>query len=113
MATAIDRLNACMADTSDVYIGAGWDAASYLRDIERGLRAALCEPFPIRAVAIEPGFPETAVGETLDAICVAHEGGYWLGYQPALDRFVCFWGEHPDRLDAAGIFGSPLGCWSA
>lgn len=109
----LERLEAAMGDRSDVYVGAGWDADAYYAGVEKGLRAAICEPFPISAVVSEPGFPDFGVGSVISGICVAHSNGYWLAYQSDRDRFVCFWGETSDELSAPGIFGSPLGCWTA
>jgi hypothetical protein len=107
------RLEARMSDTADVYVGAGWDRASYLDGVEKGLRAAMCEPFPISATVEAPGFPDAKEGERITGVCVAQSSGYWLVYQPEHDRFLCFWGTDKKRLSAPGVFGSPLGCWSA
>jgi len=112
-ATPHERLEARMTDTSDVYIGAVWDKETYLKGVEQGLRGAICRPFTISAIVEEPGFPDFDVGSTITGICVAHTGGYWLAYYPQRDHFLCFWGEKPDHLSAPGIYGSPLGCWTA
>jgi hypothetical protein len=52
---SLEKLEACMADTSDVYVGAGWDRESYLKGVEQGLRDAVCSPFPVSAIVEEPG----------------------------------------------------------
>lgn len=109
----LERFNAQMSDTSDVYVGAGWDAESYLAGLEIGLRDAVCLPFAVSAIVDEPGFPDTNVGDKIAGQCVAHADGYWLIYQPEKDRFLCFWGTDVENLGAPGIFGSPLGCWSS
>ena len=110
---ARERFEATITDTSDIYIGAGWDREEYLQGLEHGLREAMCEPFNISAIVAEPGFPEAAVGTAIHGTCIARAGGYWLVYQEEADRFLCFWGETPELLSAPGIFGSPLGCWAA
>lgn len=107
------RLDAQMSDVSDVYVGAGQDAESYIGGLERALREAVCAPFLVTAMVDEPGFPDANVGDTITGQCVAHSEGYWLIYQSENDRFMCFWGADVDNLGAPGIFGSPLGCWSA
>jgi hypothetical protein len=109
----LERLDAQIPDVTDVYVGDGWDAESYIAGLEAELRRAICPPFPITAKVDEPGFPDVAVGETIAGQCVAHSAGYWLVYQPERDRFLCFWGTEAGNLSAPGIFGSPLGCWSS
>jgi hypothetical protein len=107
------RLEASIADVSDVYVIAGTDANAYYARLTKGLRAAVCDPFEIRATVEAPGFPDAGVGTVIDGQCVAHANGEWLVYQEKQDRFVQFWGTVPGKLTAPGIFGSPLGCWSA
>jgi hypothetical protein len=107
------RLDAQISDVSDVYVGAGQDAESYIAGLEQALREAVCAPFLVTAKVDEPGFPDANVGDTITGQCVAHSEGYWLIYQSEKDRFMCFWGADVDSLGAPGIFGSPLGCWSA
>lgn len=107
------RLDAQMSDVSDVYVGAGQDAESYIGDLERALREAVCAPFLVTATVDEPGIPDANVGDTITGQCVAHSEGYWLIYQSENDRFMCFSGADVENLGAPGIFGSPLGCWSA
>ncbi|WP_155908499.1 hypothetical protein [Asticcacaulis sp. YBE204] len=109
----IERLKAQIHDVSDVYIGTGWDAESYIAGLESSLLEAVCQPFAVTAKIAEPGLPDAQVGEVVSGECVAHSNGYWLIYQPKNDRFVCFWGTCIDNLSAPGIFGSPLGCWSS
>lgn len=107
------RLYAQMSDVTDVYVGAGWDAESYIAGLKGALSEAVCNPFPVTAKVDEPGFPDANIGDTITGQCVAHSEGYWLIYQPEKDRFLCFWGADVDNLRAPGIFGSPLGCWSS
>jgi len=107
------RLDAQMSDVGDVYVGVGQDAESYIAALERGLREAVCTPFLVTAKVDKPGIPDANVGDTITGQCVAYSKGYWLIYQSENDRFMCFWGTDVDNLGAPGIFGSPLGCWSA
>jgi hypothetical protein len=107
------RLDAQMSDVTDVYVGAGSNAESYIAGLERALREAVCTPFPVTAKVDEPGFPEANIGDQITGQCVAHSEGNWLIYQSEEDRFLCFWGADVDNLGAPGIFGSPLGCWSS
>ena len=109
----LERLDAQMADVSDVYVGAGWDSDDYIAGLEAGLRSVICLPFVGSAEVEETGIPDTVLGEMISGQCVAHSEGYWLVYQPETDRFLCFWGTDVENLGAHGIFGSPLGCWSA
>lgn len=109
----LDCLEASIADTTDVYVGAGWDREVYLNGVERGLRESICTPFPVSAIVAEPGFPDAAVGTVISGICIAHSNGYWLVHQSERNRFLCFWGVSADQLSAPGIFGTPLGCWTA
>ncbi len=109
----IVRIEAHLHDVSDVYVGAGWDAESYIADLESSLREAICKPFAESAKVEEPGFPDVGVGDIISGQCVAQSKGYWLIYQSENDRFLCFWGTSIDNLSAPGIFGSPLGCWSS
>lgn len=110
---AVERLEAKLQDVSDVYIGAGWDAESYIAGLVGSLREAICPPFAVTAKVEEPGFPDAKVGDKISGDCVAHREGYWLVYQRENDRFLCFWGTDAAHLSAPGIFGSPLACWSS
>jgi len=108
------KLEASLADTSDVYVNAGVDAASYFEDLANDIRAHMCEPFEVTATVQPPGFPDAEVGSTICGLCLAHtEAGYWLVYQPTQGRYYCFWGSSSTQLGAHGVFGSPLYCWSA
>lgn len=107
------KLEASLSDTSDVYIGQGVDAESYIAGLINDIRAHICEPFPVTATVTEPGFPDATPGSTLTGLCVARHAGYWLVYSIEQDRFYCFWGEDLNSLGAHGVFGSPLSCWSA
>jgi hypothetical protein len=107
------KLEQAMTDTSDVFIGRDIDAEEYLSGLANDLRAHVCAPFAISAKVMAPGFPGMAIGDIISGQCVAHRLGYWLVYQPELDRFTCFWGESQSNLGARGVFGSPLYCWSA
>lgn len=108
------RLESALGDTSGVYVNAGVDVATHFQELANDIRAHICEPFAVTATVEPPGFPDAAVGATLSGLCVAHsETGYWLVYQPAQDRFYCFWGASAGQLGAHGVYGSPLYCWSA
>lgn len=39
--------------------------------------------------------------------------GKWLVYEAKRDEFMCFWGTSTSDLNAPGVFGAPLYCWSA
>lgn len=110
---ALAKLEASIHDTTDVYIVQGTDAERYVADLITDIRAHICEPFPVSATVMEPGFPDADPGSTVSGLCIAHDAGYWLVYSPEQDRFYCFWGHNPQTLGAHGVFGSPLGCWSA
>ena len=107
------KLEAALSDTSDVYVNSSVDTESYFADLAASIRKNVCEPFPVRARVMEPGFPDLAIGDVISGQCVAHQAGYWLVYEPGQDRFYCFWGESSSNLGARGVFGSPLYCWSA
>ncbi len=109
----LTKLEAALAETSDVYVNAGVDPAVYFAQLAASIRQHTCTPFNVSAVVMEPGFPDAAVGTNLSGQCVAHADGYWLVYQPEQDRFCSFWGQDPSNLGAHGVFGSPLYCWSA
>lgn len=112
---ALAVLNSALAEgCSDVYVNAGVDEHQYLSALEVNLRAHLCEPYEVSAEIEPPGFPFAEVGKRLVATCIAeHPQGYWLVYQEAERRFLCFWGKDKTNLGAFGVFGSPLYCWSA
>lgn len=109
----IEKLEAAFSDTSDVYVNEGVDEESYFADLTEDIRNHICEPFQVCAEVMPPGFPDAEVGSTITGLCVAHNAGYWLVYQPIQDRFYCFWGTDTTHLGAHGVFGSPLYCWSA
>jgi len=110
---ALAKLEASLSDTTDVYINRGIDAEGYIAGLVSDIRAHICEPFPVSATVMEPGFPDAAPGSIVSGLCIAHRAGYWLVYSVERDRFYCFWGHDPENLGAHGIFGSPLSCWSA
>ena len=110
---ARSALEASLAKTDDVYINSDMDAPSYLAGLAEDIRAHLCQPFMVTARVTDPGFPWLGIGESISGICIAHNSGNWLFYQPPENRFLCFWGPNKDQLGAPGIFGSPLYCWSA
>ena len=111
--SVLDKLEAALSDTSDVYVNAGVDEKTYFAELADDIRRHCSEPFEISAVVMPPGFPDAAVGNVVSGQCVAHNAGYWLVYQPEQDRFCCFWGTDSKHLGAHGVFGSPLYCWSA
>lgn len=111
---ALQRLEASFSDTSGVYVNAGIDEKSYFDSLIDDIRSHEHEPFEVTAKVVAPGFPdEMNLGEDIKGLCVAHRGGYWLVYQPKEDIFYCFWGNDPHHLEAPGIFGGALYCWSA
>ena len=110
---AILRLEQALSDSTGVYIGRDVDAEAYLADLASDIWAHICKPFEASATVMPPGFPDAALGAVVSGQCVAHKAGYWLVYQPDLDRFCCFWGESRGNLGAHGVFGQPLYCWSA
>ena len=107
------RFEAAIGSADDVFVGDGIDRAERLAELADDVRTNACEPFLVEAEVMAPGFPFAKVGETLAGYCIAFANGYWLVYQPNTDRFLCFWGDAPTALGAHGVFGSPLGCWSA
>lgn len=109
----IEKLEAALSETSDVYVNAGVDKASYFAGLADSIRRHLCEPFQVTAEVMPPGFEDEKVGSTISGLCVARSAGYWLVYRPEQDRFYCFWGTDAAHLGAHGISGSPLYCWSA
>jgi len=112
---ALHVLNLALQEgCKDVYVNTGVDESEYLASIEGSLRDHLCEPYQVTAEVEEPGFPFAEVGQRLTGTCIAeHPRGYWLVYQEAERRFLCFWGKDRSKLGAFGVFGSPLFCWSA
>lgn len=109
----LELLEKRMPDTSGIYVTKGADAEKYFESLRNSIREHVCEPFLVKAKVTPPGFPDANVGETITGWCLAQAAGYWLVYQPDLDRFCCFWGVDTEHLGAPGIFGSPLYCWSA
>lgn len=110
----IDILQTALAETSDVYVNAGIDEMEYFEGLRQDIRKNMCEPFEVSAIVQEPGFQDIPVGSTVTGLCLAHSNaGYWLVYQPRLNRFFCFWGTKQGSLGAHGVSGSPLRCWSA
>src|ERR1043165_224961 len=99
----LDRLEAALADSSEVYIPKGVDRAAYVAGIADSIRKNRCAPFPLAAVVTDPGFPDLAVGETISGTCVAHYQGRWLVYEELRGRFLCFWGTDRGNLGAPGI----------
>lgn len=109
-----EKLEAALADTSDVYVGPGQNVEEYCAALRSDIRAHICEPFEVSAIVMEPGFPDVPVGGVLTGQCVAfREEGCWLVYESEKDRFLCFWGTDKTNLGAHGVYGSPLCCWSA
>jgi hypothetical protein len=110
---ALTKLEEAIPRCDDVFVNRGVDEATYLASLAADIRAHLCEPFAVDAKVVEPGFPFANVGQTIQGFCIAQRSGYWLVYQPKESRFLCFRGESASSLGAAGVFGSPLYCWSA
>ena len=107
------KLEAALADSSDVFVHKGIDAPAYFASLADSIRKHSCEPFPLSAFVTEPAFPDLPVGATISGLCVAHSAGYWLVYEEPRDRYLVFWGTEQRNLGAPGIFGSPMYCWSA
>lgn len=112
-AIATEKLKSTLSDASGVYVGDGVDRDLYLHGLKEDILNHQCDPFELSAIAMSPGFPDVADGDTITGWCVAKKNGYWLVYQPDQDRFYCFWGDDPGNLGAHGVYGSPLYCWSA
>ena len=109
----LEKLEAAFSDTRGVYVNHGVDEKTYFADLVSDIRSHISVPFEINAQVTPPGFPDREIGSMVSGICVAHSAGYWLVYQPEQDTFYCFWGTNPAELQAPGIFGSALYCWSA
>lgn len=110
----IERLEAALSDTSDVYVNEGVDETSYFADLREDIRRHIAShPFEVSAEVMPPGFDDAEIGSIVSGLCVACDSGYWLVYQPEQDRFYCFWGEDAAHLGARGVSGSPLRCWSS
>lgn len=109
----IERLKEALSDTSDVYVNDGVDEERYFEGLRASIRRHMCEPFQVSAEVMEPGFDDVALGDSITGLCVAHNDGEWLVYQPEQDTFYCFWGPDAEQLGARGVIGSPLYCWSA
>ena len=110
---SVEKLEAALSDTSDVYVNEGVDEQSYFAELADNIRRNLCEQFTVTGEVMPPGFPDAEVGRTISGLCIAHNAGYWLVYKPEQDRFYCFWGADAAHLGAHGISGSPLYCWSS
>lgn len=109
----LEKLESALGDTNGVYIGAQQYAEEYIAALRSDIRSRLCEPFPISAIVMAPGFPDVPVGSVLTGHCVAFREGCWLVYESEKDRFLCFWGTDENNLGAHGVYGNPLYCWSA
>lgn len=109
----VERLMSRLADSADVYVAADVDEGLYLKGLSDDIIKNRCEPFLLRAVVKEPGFPDLKEGEVIEGWCVARRSGYWLVYRPEDDSFYCFWGCDCSDLGAHGVYGAPLYCWSA
>ena len=109
----LEKLEAALSDTTGVYVNAGVDAPEYYESLANDIRKHLCDPFPVSAVVMPPGFVDTDLGSRISGLCLAHNAGYWLVYHLGQDRFYCFWGTDVGNLGARGVSGSPLYCWSA
>ena len=109
----LQKLNHDLEDGSEVYIHSSENEAERLAEIRQHLLGSICEPFEMTAEVMAPGFPDLAIGSRIKAICLAHSGGYWLGWDEVGKRYVCFWGDHPSSLGAPGVFGSAMYCWTA
>jgi hypothetical protein len=113
MPSPLEKLETAFADTGGVYVNQGVDERAYFADLVSDIRSHINAPFEIRAQVTQPGFHDRVIGSTVTGMCVAHNAGYWLVYQPEQDTFYCFWGTNVAELQAPGISGSPLYCWSA
>lgn len=97
----------------DMFIGKDKNEREYIENAIQSIRKAKCVPFLLRARVVEPGFPDKAIGDTIEGYCVSHKEGYWLVYEPREKTFYCFWGTSTDNLGAHGVFGNALYCWTA
>lgn len=108
-----EKLMSRLSDSTGVYIAQDTDAKFYLKSLSDDIIKNKCEPFLVRAVVMEPGFPDMTEGSLIEGWCVARKDGYWLVYHPGNDTFYCFWGRDANDLGAHGVYGAPLYCWSA
>ena len=106
-------LEDALGDTTGVYVVAGEDVEAYYAHLRASIKASFINPLCVLATIMEPGFPNRATGSVISGICLAHNAGYWLVYEPEERQFYCFWGSSPESLGAHGVYGSPLYCWSA
>ncbi|WP_129588387.1 hypothetical protein [Solilutibacter silvestris] len=109
----LQKLDQDLGDGSEVYIHPSEDESQKLTDIRQHILDSACEPFEMTATVMAPGFPDLAIGNQIKAICLAHDRGYWLGWDEPGKRYVCFWGDNPGSLGAHGVFGSAMYCWTA
>jgi hypothetical protein len=108
-----ERLEAALAETTDVYVSAGVEPEAYFERLRNDILKHQCVPYAVSAQVMAPGFPGLNIGETLRGFCLAKNRGYWLVYSPERDTFFCFWGSSEQNLGAHGVSGSPLHCWSS
>ena len=99
--------------TDDVFIGKNKNEREYIENAIKSIRAAKCAPFVLRARVVEPGFFEKAIGDIVEGYCLAQEKDYWLVYEPREKTFYCFWGTSIENLEAHGVCGNALYCWTA
>lgn len=97
----------------DVYVPDGTEPQHYFDVLAASILSHVIKPRRVNATVTPPGFPDAPAGSSISGWCVASREGYWLVYQPQIDRFCCFWGSEEHHLTAPGIYGSPLYCWSA
>jgi hypothetical protein len=62
------KLDSSLSLTSDVFVPEGVNPGKYYLALRNDIRANLCEPFKVRALVKEPGFPDIPLGETIEAI---------------------------------------------
>lgn len=106
-------LQSRLYDGTGVYVQGGVEAEAYFARIAERILNHICEPYPVSAEVVDPGFPHLVNGERIEAICVAESVGRRLVYRSDDDLFYAFWGTNVDDLEAPGIYGGPLYCWSA
>lgn len=102
-----------LTDGTGVYVQDGVDAEIYFARIAERILKHVCEPYRVSAEVVDPGFPHLLNGERIEGVCVAQSVGRRLVYRSEDDLFYAFWGTDVDSLEAPGVYGGPLYCWSA
>lgn len=109
----LEKLEAALVDTSDVYVNKSSDAQIYFSVLASYIREHTCIPFQLSVTVMPSGFTDYSVGSKISGQCVARNCGCWLVYHRDQDQLYYFWGSDKSNLGAHGVTGSPLYRWSA